>query len=704
VIASVNISGDNEEVPQRLSGAAVTASTLRLIGVRPVIGRMFEEADEVEGAPPVMLISFQTWQQRFGGDPTIVGAVLRANGVLTTVAGILPEGFEFPYSQQIWQPLRIDPDRTPWGTRTVRVIGRLRDGATPEAASQDLNAIAARLAQEQPETNAGMGVHVERFGEIGDQDRAMLFIMLAAVAGVLIIACVNVTNLLIGRAIVRTKEVGIRVALGASRIRVAMPFLAESVVLAMAGALVGIAIAYVSNGIFVRSIELADPPFWFRWGIEGDTLVFVASAAVTAAILAGVMPALQAARMALHDTLKDESRGASSFRLGRASRWLVIAEIALSVALLVGAGLVVRSANALNTFDLGVDADAVFIGHVELPAAMYGDAEARRRFTDDLQVRLAALPGVRVAALSASIPGRYGGSMSVEIEGMSRTARSSLTVRTPIVSPGYFRLFADGPVRGRIFEAYDDEVGENVVVVNEAFERRWLDGGEAVGRRVRLGDAEARWSTIVGVVPDLHESGVENAPPPAIYRPLAQAPISFITIAARTDARPLDLAAPIRDQLAAVDPDLPLFQTGTLRSIISGDNFRIRIAAGLFAMFGVAALLLSAVGLYGVMSFAVGQRRREVGVRMAIGARPADVLRLIVGQGLRQVALGLAIGAFLAVGLGRLMTWALFRVSPADPLTFASIGLLMTSVSLLACGVPAVRASRVDPLESLRTD
>ncbi|HUF67217.1 MAG TPA: ABC transporter permease [Longimicrobiales bacterium] len=237
-----------EEVRERPSGAAVTASTLRLIGVRPVIGRMFEEADEVEGAPPVMLISFQTWQQRVGGDPAVVGAVLRANGVPTTVAGILPEGFEFPYSQQIWQPLRIDPGRTPWGTRTVRVIGRLRDGTAPEAASQDLNAIAARLAQEHPETNAGMGVHVERFGEIGDRDRAMLFIMLAAVAGVLITACVNVTNLLIGR-------------------------------------------------------------------------------------------------------------------------WLVIAEIALSAALLVGAGLVVRSANALNTFDLGVDADAVFIGHVELPAA-----------------------------------------------------------------------------------------------------------------------------------------------------------------------------------------------------------------------------------------------------------------------------------------------------------------------------------------------
>jgi len=349
---TVNLSGGGERNPELVRGATITPSVLELLGVRPVLGRLFTAADDVPGAPPVILLGWTVWQRRFSADRDVVGRTVRANGVENTIVGVLPEGFGFPESQQIWRPMRLDARRIPWERATsVQVIGRLRDDVSADAAIADLSRVAARITQQHPETHRGMGVRVAAFSDMSDDDVAMLYIMFGAVLGVLIIACVNVANLLIGRAIVRTKEVGIRVALGASRWRVALPFLAESAVLAVAGALLGVIIAYAGLSIFLRAIEPHNPPFWMEFSIDGTVLGFVALAAACAALLSGIIPAWQAARLSLHDTLKDESRGTTGFRLGRMSRALVVAEIALSLALLTGAGLMIRSVVKLNTID-----------------------------------------------------------------------------------------------------------------------------------------------------------------------------------------------------------------------------------------------------------------------------------------------------------------------------------------------------------------
>lgn len=704
---TVNLSGGGtDQVPERMRGAFITPSVLSLLGVRPAAGRLFVEEDDQVGAPPVILLGWDVWQQRFQGDPGVVGRVIRANGVETVVVGVLPAGFGFPESQQVWLPLRLDASRISWeNDRYIGAIGRLKPGVTMAAATTDLDRVAARLAQEHPDTHRGLTVQVSPFGRLSDRNRAMLLIMFAAVIAVLMIACVNVANLLIGRAIVRTKEVGIRMALGAGRFQVAAPFLAESTVLAAGGALLGIAVAHASLRVFVHAIEVHNPPFWLRFTIDGTVLGFIALAAVGAAILAGAIPAWQAARLSMHDTLKDESRGATGFRLGRLSSGLVVAEIALSLGLLAGAGLMVRSVLELNATDLGVPGKEIFVARVALPAASYAAADAQRRFAADLQTRLEAMPGAESVAVASGWPGRGGGSGAIAIEGQSDTDDHGLVyAMVPIVSTGYFATFDARPIRGRVFTPADAAGALPVALVNRAFERRYLGAGNGLGRRIRVGGPDQPWLTVVGVVPDLLESGVQNWRPEAVYRPIAQFPIRFIAMAVRTAAHPLDLTAPVREQVRALDADLPIYDINTLHGAVQDANFMTGLFAGLFGAFGSAALLLAAVGLYGVMSFSVNQRRREVGVRMALGANSADVLRLVLLRGMRQVALGLALGTVLAYALARGIASALFGVSPLDPLALAGTVLVLVAVAALACVVPAIRATHTDPLEALRAE
>jgi predicted permease len=702
---TVNLSGGVDELPERMRGAFVTPSVFELLGVRPALGRLFTTDDDVVGAPAVMLLGWEVWQRRFGGDAAAIGRTVRANGIETVIIGVLPERFGFPESQQVWLPLRMHASTIPWGGgRWVDVVGRLGDGISMDAATADLSRVTARIAEEHPETHRGLSAHVETFAELGDDERALLYIMLVAVMAVLVIACVNVANLLIARAILRTKEVGIRMTLGASRWRVALPFLAESAVLAAGGALLGVAIAYAGLGVFNRSITVHDPPFWIYFTINGLVLGFVALAAAIAAVLAGVVPAWQAARLALHDTLKDESRGTTGFRMGRLSRGLVVAEIALSLGLLAGAGLMIRSVLKLNTIDLGFPAERVFTARVGLPESGFEEPDAQRRFAADLLARLETLPGAESVTLAGTLPGRGDvGASTIAIEGRDGEGDAAYAVSN-VVSPGYFRTFDSPPVRGRDFAAADDGGAPPVAIVNLSFERRFFEDGDALGRRIRVGGEDAPWLTVVGVVPDLLESGVQNWRPEAVYRPIAQAPTRFITMAARVPARPLALTPAVRDHVRALDPDLPLYDVRTLHQGVLDANFITGITGGLFAAFGMAALILASVGLYGVMSFSVDQRRREVGVRMAMGATSGDVLSLVLLQGMRQVAVGLVIGAFLAFGLSRALASSLFGVSPQDPLALVGTALLLTAVAAVACTVPALRATRVDPLEALRAD
>jgi predicted permease len=703
----VNLSfASADDAPEQVRGAAVSHEVLELLGVRPVAGRLFTPEDDVEGAPPVVIIGWELWRRRFDGAASAIGSTIRTNGVESVIIGVLPEGFGFPESQRLWLPLREDARRYDWASApSMQATGRLRDGVPIERAKAELDAIFARIALEHPDSHEGSTVRLRSFTEFGSQDRAMLYVMMAAVLAVLAIACVNVANLLIGRAIVRTREVGIRTALGASRWRVALPFLAESIVLALAGAAFGVVVALVGLRIFNGAIQLQDPPFWIRFVIDGQTMAFVAFACGLCALLAGVVPALQAARLSLTDTLRDESRGTSSFRLGRLSRWLVIGEIALSMGLLVAAGLLVRSVLHLDTLDVGVPADEVLTARVSLLGDRWSDTEAQLRFSSELLPRIAALPSARAAAFSSTLPGVGGGWSRLEIDGEPPTdGPSQIVAANPIVSTGYFELFEAPPVRGRDFAITDNAGAEPVTIVNEAFERRYFDERGALGRRIRIAAPDAQWLTVVGVVPDLLESGSQNERPEAYYRPLTQQPIRSLTMSVRAVGDPLMLVPQLRERVHALDPDLPLSNIATLRTMVKNASFRIGIFGGLFASFGAAALLLASVGLYGVMSFSVGQRRREMGVRMAIGARPADVLRLVLGQGLRQVAIGLGIGIVLAILLARAIAVSLFQVGSSDPLTFIAIIIILLGVALVACGLPALRATRIDPIEAFRTE
>jgi putative ABC transport system permease protein len=707
---TVNVSGGAvDETPERFQGAWLTPSVLRLLGVQPILGRTLLDEDDVPGAQPVALIGHGMWQRRFQGAPDVVGRSFRANGVETLIIGVMPDRFGFPQTAEMWQPARLEMAGLARGEgQGFQVVGRLRDGVDAEAAAIELNRIADRLAAEYVETNEGIGVRLRPFTDtaIGDEPRAVLLTMFGAVGFVLLIACANVANLLIGRAMVRSREVGIRTSLGASRLSVAMPFLAESAVLAVAGAVLGTVIGYIGLRLFTNAVSASQPPYWLLFQLDGVAFAFVAALAVLCALLAGVIPALQAARMPLAEILKDESRGASSFRLGRLSRGLVIVEMALSVGLLAGAGLMIKSVIRVNTIDLGFPADAVFTARLGMPQNGYATPDALRTFHDELLARLQNIRGARHVALADGLPGTGSPSSRFTIDGVAAEIGEEPIVARPAVSPGYFSAFDVVP-EGRDFGPQDREGGTPVAIVNTAFVERWFPDGDVLGRRIRMGgvNSEAPWLTIVGIVPDLRAGGSDpDARREAAYVPLAQNPLRFVSVIARADGAPLALTSEIRDAVLALDRDIPIYWVRTLAEGIDQANWFYGIFGSLFAAFGLAALFLAGVGLYGVMSFSVGQRTRELGVRMAIGAQPAQVMRMVLSQGMRQVLIGLAAGTLFALAVSRLLAAILFEVSPRDPAVFVTITGVLIVASLLACGMPARRATRVDPLHALRSE
>jgi len=705
---SLNMSGAGE-VPERLQTARVTPSTLAILDVQPVLGRLFSEADDLPGGPAVMLIGWRVWQERFAGSRDVLGGTIRANGEETTIIGVMPEGFGFPSVQSAWLPLRMDPLQIRRGeSRSLDAIGRLRDGVTREQAHADLAAIADRLARAYPESNEGVGVRLHPFTDraIGPEERATLWTMFGAVLFVLLIACTNVANLLMAQAVGRAREVAVRTALGASRMRIATQFLSDALVLALAGALGGTFLAAVGMRLFRMAVEGTQPPFWMKFQVDAPALLTAFGAALLATAAAGTIPALRAARAGTHDILKDESRGGTSFRIGRLNRTLVAVAMALSVGLLAGAGLMIKSVVQLYRLDLGFPADQVFSARLMLPEAAYPDRESRQRFASEALRGLNAMPGVTAATLGSGAPGMDTGRSEFAIEGRAYTRDVDYPVATNvIVAPGYFGVF-DAPIlQGRDFNAGDDDASTAVAIVNQSFARRWLEGEDPLGRRVRFVSAgEEVWLAIVGVVPDLLASGVEDRAPEAVYRPIAQTASTFFTILARTQGSPAALLPDIRVLIGALDPDLLLDRPRVLEDLIREGNWAYLVFGTLFVSFGLAALFLASVGLYGVMSFAVGQRTREIGVRMAVGARPADVMRWIMRHGVSQTVLGLALGTVFALTVTRLLSVLLFRVSPRDPFIFGTILLVLLSTVFLATWIPARRATRVDPLEALRAE
>ena len=706
---TVNVRGS--ERPDRYSGGFLTAGALETLGVQPVLGRSFTAEDERPGASVALLLGWRVWQERYGGDREVLGRAVSVNGSAGHIAGVMPEGFEFPVAQEVWIPLREDVLATPRGQGTaITAFGKLRPGVEVDAANAELAAIAAELADTWPETNEGIGVLVRPFTEtfLGPEERATLFAMLATVALVLLIACANVANLLLARAAVRTKDVAIRSALGASRRRVVVQLMTEALVLAGAGALLGTGLARVGIGLFDRAVAPTDPPFWFVFQIDAPILLFVAGVSALAAVASGVIPALRASATDLNSILKDESRGSSSLHIGRLSRGLVVAEVAMSVALLVASGLMVQSVVRLDRRVLPFPTEDVFTARVAVFEERFPDAAARGRFWEDVEDRVASLPGGRATGLMVQLPGLGDGQRPVQVDGASYTAdRDVPESRVGVVSPGFFGAFEVEALQGRLFTRLDAAGAPPVAIVNESFVKERFPDGQALGRRVRGGglETEEPWREVVGVVPDLVMEGVDDSDresPAGMYWPLAQDDERFISVAARADGAPLALTAAVRDAVVAADADTPIYFVDTLQGRIDEDLWFYGVFGTLFAVFGAAALFMASVGLYGVMSFSVSRRVQEMGIRMALGAEGRQVRALVLRQGMSQIAVGMLFGSGLAALAAKGLQFIVLGGDPWHLPTFVAVFLVLALTGLAASAVPAVRATRVQPVEALR--
>ncbi|HEY7479769.1 MAG TPA: ABC transporter permease [Gemmatimonadales bacterium] len=698
------------EKPERYSAAYTTASMFELVRVGPHIGRGFSSADDVPGAPQVALLSEVLWRNRFGGDPGVIGRAIRLNGEPTTIVGVMPRGFRFPLLQDLWVNLRPDPNATPRGQgRLLEVFGRLKPGMSREGAGANLAAIAGRLGEAYPETNRGMVPILKPYTEefVGREVSTMLYTMLAGVFGVLLIACANVANLLLARTALRAKEVAIRTALGASRMRLVLQLLSETVVMAAVGAVLGLVIAAAGIQMFNNAMVNARPPFWIDIRLHPPVLFFSLALALAAAVAAGLVPALQASGSRMYDVLKDESRAGAGFRLGRFSKGLVLAEIVLSCALLVAAGLMIKSVVKLRNVDFGFASTQVFTAEIALFESATPDTAARVGFLEELLPRLSAIPGVHAAAIASTIPGEDGNFDYVAIEGRAYAAEQDYPgIRYSAVSPRFFDIFNARPVQGRVIEASDRLGTLPVAVVNASFARTHFPGVSPIGRRIRFGRADSKepWRTIVGMVPDRNMDGVENEEPEGLYVPLSQRPEQFLSLVATADGNPMRLTAQVAGAVAQLDPDLPVFNILSHAELVSRRTWYYRVFGTLFMVAGSVALFLAAIGLYGVMAFSVNRRRHEFGVRMALGASAQTILRLVLRQGLLQLVLGIALGLGVGMLLGRGLQLVLFGVNPSDGQVYAGIVVVLGLTGLSACLVPARRATRIEPLTALRPD
>jgi putative ABC transport system permease protein len=525
---------------------------------------------------------------------------------------------------------------------------------------------------------------------------------------VLLVACANVANLLLSRATARAKEVAIRTALGASRLRIAGQFLAEALALAAVGGVLGTGVAWAGVRLLDDAMTRDGIPFFVDIRLDGAALLFVLATALAATLAAGLLPALQASRAVVGDVLKDETRGSSSFRIGRASRAIVVLELALSCGLLVGSGLMIKSVTKLRTVDFGFETRGVLTARVGLPEGKYPDGASQLRFYEELQARLAALPGVEAASLGTTLPAA--GTLPrdrLALEGRAYAAERDYPLTgAGVVAPGYLAVFGVAPARGRDFTSGDRAGALPVAIVNESFARRFFPGRDPIGRRIRVGGPATKepWRTIVGVAPDLYASGPNNREPDGIYVPVGQSPQRFLSVALRTRGDPLALTPAVREAVTGIDADLPIYNVKSLPEAIHDQTWFYDVFGVVFMTFGVVALFLASVGLYAVIAFSVSRRTREVGIRMALGAQGRDVLGLVLRQGAAQIAVGLVLGLSLAAVVAQFMTRLLFQVEPRDPGVFAAVVVTLSLTGAAACLIPARRATRVDPLVALRSE
>ena len=704
---SANLTGGDS--PERIQGFLVTGNFFDVIGTKPIMGRGFYDYENQPGKDAVAVITHSLWQRRFGGDPNIISKTIALNGIIRTVVGVMPERFNFPKGAEVYAPLGITPELSrSRQSHSYYVIGRLKPGVSLQAAQSEIDTITSRLEQQYPETNTGLGANVYPIVKdtVRQYDTA-LWIMMAAVGFVLLIACANVANLMLARATGRQKEIALRSALGAGRWRIIRQLLTESVIVALIGGLLGVLIGFWG----IDLLRAGDPgeaskyaPGWHNLGINPAVLLFTLGLSLFSGIVFGLAPALQLSKPDLNHALKEGGRqaGPSSHRL-RGS--LVVFEVALSLVLLVGAGLLVRSFLAIMKTDAGFNADSVLTMNLILPAAKYKDDPQRAAFYSDLVSRVKALPGVQSTAVVNYLP--LGGSNSSDaflVEGLPEPKPGQENIgRYRVCTPDYFQTMGIDLLKGRAFTEQDKAGTPPVVIVNETLAQKYWPNDEAIGKRMRLEGPldRAPWMQVVGVIRDVkHELNIPVTP--EFYLPHAQDPWNAMVLVAKTAGEPSAMTGVVRQQVWSIDKDQPVFGVHTMQEIRSISVALYSFSSVTLGIFAGVALLLAAVGIYGVMAFAVTQRTHEIGIRMALGARSGDVLKMVVLNGMKLAVGGVAIGLVGAWGLSRFMKALLFGVGATDVLTFAVVSVCLLFAALLACWLPARRATKVDPLVALR--
>jgi putative ABC transport system permease protein len=708
--SAFSLTGSGE--PERLAGASVTANFFDVMQVPPVLGRLFTEANETPGQDTVVVQSHGFWQRKFGGAPDVIGRTLTLSGRNYEIIGVMPETLAWPEDAEVWRPLApVQQQRDARGSFWLPVIGRLKPGVPVQQAQTEMSGISRRLEDQYP-SNRGFGVYVVPLQQqlVGNIERALV-VLLASVGFVLLIACANLANLMLGRTAARRRELAIRTALGAARSRLIAQIVTETFVLAVIGAALGVALAYWATGFFVAlggdSIPRQD-----AIAMDARVLGFALLLAGVSAALAGLIPALQASRRKVVDHLREGARAGTGVASRRTRSVLVAAEVALAIVLLTGAGLLIRTLWTMQQAERGFDPANVAMMTVSAPASSYAGGPELRAFYARLLERVRALPGVTSAATGTGVLQPLVTSSGVfSIEGIPLPPpEERVEYPIEIVSPGYFETVGMRIMRGRGFTDADNTDAPQAAVVNETFVRQAWPNQDPIGRRLRPGDGTGDgdgappWITVVGVIRDAHRSDVTRAIRPEIYLSALQLTPRTQTVLIRTATDPSAVVPGVRRELQALDPQLPIFNVTTLERELADTLSQPRFQAVLLAGFASIALLLAAIGIYGVTSHAVGQRTQEVGIRMAMGAARRDVLRMMLLQHLRPALLGMAVGVGGAIALSRFLRSLLFGVSETDPVTFALVSAVLLAVAALACFVPARRATRVDPLVALRTE
>lgn len=703
---------DEGQTSERFSAAYVSANTFDLLGDRPMLGRELTAADDAPGAPPVVILGSTVWQTRYGGDAQIVGRSVTVNGTRATVVGVMAAGFRFPLVEDAWMPLGMAPqsrDRAR-NARTLSVVGRLADGASIAQARTELDAVATRLAREYPDTDAGLHAIVKpytgSFSGFGDPWSDSLL----AAGFLLLVGCTNVAGLLLARAVGRARDLAIRTALGATRWRLVRQLLVESALLSTIAAGVGLGLTWAGVRLWILSMPVAQWPYWFRWNFDGRVLAFLTVATTGTAVLAGVAPAVHLSSVGAAALVKDDARSGTGG--SRARRWtsgLIAGELAVTLVLLAGAGLMVRTTIKLLQIDSIVDTPHVLMANVTLPAAKYSTPEQRTRFVQTFAERLATQPAIRSASVANAMPFYTAPLRALAVAGRSEAAGGPMpTVSYVTVGDGYFEVLGVHLLLGRPFSSTDGTVGHLAAIVNHQLVEMFFDGSSPLGASIRLTDPNAAravgpWLTIVGVAPTVRQHYGQDLDP-VVYVPYRQDPTPVPLMLVRTSGDPETGAPALRERLGEIDPSLVVFNVTPLERILSGTGFANRVFLTFFSVFAGFALLLSAIGLYAATRHAVAERRHEIGVRMALGARAGQVVWLFTRRMLVLLAVGASAGLAGAVTGTRLMRGFLVATSPSDPVTLVSTSLVLALVAIAATIMPARRAAHIDPAVTLRCE